>query len=119
MTSGSSWYGSELLRRLRGPWVVALAVLYLCVGPLHAFAHADAATVPATTSVVAMTVAGDSGVASHGIVAGHHCDGCLSITLPVLAVTSDTIAPPALLLAQAVTLVPEAPPGLDTPPPKS
>lgn len=124
MTLRSSWRKSGVLRRPRGLWVVLAAALYLCVGTFHAFAHhafshVDAArtAVPAVVMAVA-DGAMDNGAAGDTVIADHHCHGCLSVAMPAPPAVSADIAPHAPPPAQPGALLPDAPPGLETPPPK-
>lgn len=108
------------MRRPRGLWAAMVVALYLCVGAFHAVAHADdAAARSAVTVVMTLTSAADSGAAAHGIVADHHCHGCLSVTLPVPAATPALAVPFATPALGAIAGLPDALPRLDTPPPRS
>ncbi len=93
--------------------------LYLCVGAFHAVAHAeDAAARNAATVVVTLTATADGGAAAHGIVADHHCHGCLSVTLPAPAAMPALAAPFAAPVSGTIAGLSDTLPRLDTPPPR-
>jgi len=66
---------------LRGIAAVLTIVVYLFAGFAHSLCATDVANPTGATS---FALASDEGgaVADHGLVAGHHCHGCFSVSVP-------------------------------------
>ncbi|MCP9628359.1 hypothetical protein NML43_14790 [Rhodopseudomonas palustris] len=109
----------SFLRRFRALAVVCVAAAYLLSGLLHNACDLDFARTGGDTQIA--SVAHDG--ASHddgGTLAGHHCHGCFSVSVPASPVPSPvatTLA--ATLLSHATAALIDRTYGLDPPPPKT
>lgn len=90
--------------------------MYLVAGVLHGVCDLDV-TNPSSNILISMD-GKSTGHSETGSVAGHHCHGCFSVSVPFPAVAAVVMMP----AAEVVPLVEVArrglPPGIDPPPPK-
>lgn len=103
----------------RGITAAFLIVCYVFSGALHEIFDIDLAN-PTGSTVIVVAEGKSSQAPERGMVAGHHCHGCFSVSVPAPAQQAALVLEPKVAeFARRTEPVSGTVHGLDPPPPKS
>lgn len=97
---------------------VLVLMLYLVAGALHTFCDLDVAVAPTESIVTAVNSHDHARHSDGGMVAGHHCHGCFSVSVPAPLVIGAAVAAPRPLILSHDAVLGDTATGIDPPPPK-
>ena len=103
-------------RRVRGALALFVLTMYLVGGVLHGLYDLDVTN--ASGEAVISLVDKGVGHSEKGVVAGHHCHGCFSVSVPAPTIGAMKLMPAVEVMAALDVGHRGLPPGIDPPPPK-